>query len=401
MDLKSGYPFWPIKNGLIASYPALKEAVTCDVAVIGGGITGALVAYHLAKAGANVVLLDRRDIATGSTSASTALLQYEVDTHLSDLMTMVGRDNAVRSYLLCLEAVHKIGKLTEELGDDCGYTTKKSLYVASRKRDVAALKDEYEARRSCGIRLDYLTDGDISSRFSFCYPAGLLSYDAAQVDVYRLTHALLRATAGLGAGIYDRTTVVGYEHTDTGVTLTTERGCRVTAQRVAVAAGFEAQQYLKRKVVSFKSTYALISEPTGPIEGWGEDQCLIWESARPYAYLRTTDDGRVLIGGEDDPYDSEAKRDRRLPAKTARLLKRYNELFPQSPIEVAYAWAGTFGETKDGLAYIGETNEWPHGYFALGYGGNGITYSLIAAEIIRDLFTGTPNRDAEIFRFDR
>ena len=401
MDLKSGYPFWPIKNGLIRSYPTLAEDLRCDVAVIGGGITGALVAYHLAKAGVGVVVLDRRDIATGSTSASTALLQYEVDTHLADLIGMVGREHAVRSYHLCLEAIHKIGKLTEELGDDCGYMPKKSLYLASTKRDVPAMRDEYEARRAAGIRLDFLERNDIKDRFSFDYPAGLLSYDAAQVDAYRLTHALLHAAAGLGARIYDRTTVDKYEHEADSVTLTTDRGCQVRARRVAMAAGFESQQYLKQKVVSFKSTYAFISEPSGPIDGWGEDGCLIWESARPYLYMRTTDDGRVLVGGEDDLFDSDAKRDRRLPKKTERLMKRYNAMFPRGPIDVAYSWAGTFGETKDGLAYIGETAEWPNGYFALGYGGNGITYSLIAAEIIRDLFTGTPNPDVAIFRFDR
>jgi glycine/D-amino acid oxidase-like deaminating enzyme len=109
----------------------------------------------------------------------------------------------------------------------------------------------------------------------------------------------------------------------------------------------------------------------------------------------------VLLGGEDDLFDSEARRDRRLARKRDRLLKRFRQMFPRIDLEVAYCWAGTFGETKDGLAYIGETTEFPDGYFALGYGGNGITYSIIAAEIIRDIYMGVPNRDAEIFRFDR
>ncbi|MEP7191022.1 MAG: FAD-binding oxidoreductase, partial [Roseiflexaceae bacterium] len=91
----------------------------------------------------------------------------------------------------------------------------------------------------------------------------------------------------------------------------------------------------------------------------------------------------------------------RLDRKRDKLVKRFRELFPAIDLEVAYYWAGTFGETTDGLAYIGETSEFPNGYFALGYGGNGITYSVIAAEIIRDIYTGRPNRDAEIFRFDR
>lgn len=402
MDLKSGYPFWPINSGLLGVYPSLREDLQCDVAVIGAGISGALVAYQLVQAGVDVVVLDRRDVGMGSTSASTALLQYEVDTPLVDLIGMVGREHAVRSYLLCLESLGQIASLVGELDDDCGFERKQSLYLASRRRDRAALQAEYEARRACGIRLDLLEADDIAARFSFSAPAALLSYDAAQVDAYRLAHGLFRAATRRGLRLYDRSAITGYSHEQGGgVTLTTDRGCKVRARKVVMAGGFEAQQYLRNKLVSFRSSYAMISEPAAPVAGWGHEQCLIWESARPYIYLRTTSDGRVLMGGEDDPSDNEQRRERRLPKKVARLLKRFNELFPDHEFEVAYSWAGTFGETKDGLPYIGETSEFADAYFALGYGGNGITYSMIAATIIRDLFCGTPNPDAAIFRFDR
>lgn len=401
MDLTSGYPFWPINSGLIGVYPALKDDLQCDVAVIGAGITGALVSHLLVRAGASVVVLDRRDAGMGSTSASTALLQYEVDTPLVDLIGMVGEADAVRSYLLCLEAILKLEALVDELGLEVGFERKRSLYMASRRRDRKALREEYEARRACGIRLDFLEPDEIAARFSFSAPAALLSYDAAQVDAYRLAHGLLKVSQEAGARIYDRTAVVGYEHEADGVVLTTERGCKLRARKVVMAAGFETQEYLKRRLVNFRSSYALVSEPAGAVPGWGEDQCLIWESARPYVYLRTTSDGRVLMGGEDDPFDNELARDRRLPKKVERLTRRFAELFPQAGLEVAYSWAGTFGETEDGLPFIGTTDEFPNAYFALGYGGNGITYSMIAAEIIRDLFCGTPNADASIFRFDR
>jgi glycine/D-amino acid oxidase-like deaminating enzyme len=84
------------------------------------------------------------------------------------------------------------------------------------------------------------------------------------------------------------------------------------------------------------------------------------------------------------------------------LLKTYADFYPGQPNpEIAFAWAGTFGATKDGLAYIGVSPEAPHAYFALGYGGNGITYSMIAARIIADLYQGVPNADAQLFRFER
>jgi glycine/D-amino acid oxidase-like deaminating enzyme len=401
VDLKSGYPFWPIKYGLIESYPALAEHIRCDVAVIGAGITGALVAHRLAEAGVDVVVLDRRDVGGGSTSASTALLQYEVDVPLHRLIEQVGRERAVRSYHLCLEAISAIEVLATALGEDVGFARKKSLYLASTASDVAELKREHAARREVGIALDWLEQADIEARFSFSYPAALLSRDGAQVDPYRMTHALFRAARRRGARVFDRTTVTGFERDGGRLLLATDRDRTVSARKIVMAGGFEAQRYLRRRIVTFRSTYALISEPVESFPGWGEEQCLIWESARPYVYLRTTPDRRLIIGGEDDPSDDERRRERRLPQKTGRLAKRARSLFPALPLEVAYAWSGTFGETEDGLAYIGETSDLPDVYFTLGYGGNGMTYSVIAAELIRDAFLGRTNPDAQIFSFER
>jgi glycine/D-amino acid oxidase-like deaminating enzyme len=56
---------------------------------------------------------------------------------------------------------------------------------------------------------------------------------------------------------------------------------------------------------------------------------------------------------------------------------------------------------RDGLAYIGQLADRPNVYFALGYGGNGITFSVIAAQLISDLYCGRPNADAAVFRFER
>ncbi len=83
------------------------------------------------------------------------------------------------------------------------------------------------------------------------------------------------------------------------------------------------------------------------------------------------------------------------------MARRFRQLLPETRCEIAYSWAGTFAETPDGLPYIGAHPRVPHTLFALGYGGNGITFSVIAAEIIRDLVCEGRSREAELFRFDR
>src|ERR1700761_1718801 len=114
MKLTSEYPYWHVRNGLVASYPLLENDLKCDCVVVGAGITGALVAYHLAEAGVDAVVVDRRDVGTGSTSASTGLLQYEVDTPLRLLGEKVGAKAANRSYQLCGEAVLKLHRLVKK-----------------------------------------------------------------------------------------------------------------------------------------------------------------------------------------------------------------------------------------------------------------------------------------------
>jgi glycine/D-amino acid oxidase-like deaminating enzyme len=201
--------------------------------------------------------------------------------------------------------------------------------------------------------------------------------------------------------VYDRTEAKSYERTSRRVVVHTDRGRTITARKVFFATGYETREFLARKIVRLSTTYALVSEPLNDLSWWGR-RALVWETGSAYLYARTTSDGRVLIGGEDDQVQRPARRDARIPAKSRRLLKRFARLFPDAPpLETAFDWAGAFGSTRDGLAYIGTHPAFPSCYFALGFGGNGITFSVTASQILRDLFLGRPNADAKIFRFDR
>ncbi len=400
MNLTSSHPFWSVNNGLPATYPSLRRDVSCDAVVIGGGITGALVAVHLAEAGVKTLVLDKRDIGTGSTSASTALLQYEIDVPLRELIGKVGPVAATRSYQLCREAIGKLERLAARLKIDCGFERKPSLFLARHQREVPELCEEFQLRRKMGIELEFFDAAAIRKRFPFSRPAALFSKDGGQLDPHRLTHGLLAAGKRADLEVCDRTEMARLEQTRRGVRITTKSGFVITARRAVIAAGFESKALLKGEAGTLKSTYALISEPLPKISEWHR-QCLIWESGSPYLYLRTTTEGRVIVGGEDEDFVNAKRRDALISQKARTLVKKFGRLFPDVPLEVAFAWAGTFGETKDGLAYIGVHPRFPHTWFALGYGGNGITFSLIAAEIIRDDFLGLENRDARIFRFGR
>lgn len=401
MKLLSSRPLWPIEDGLPDCFAPLDRDARCDVAIIGGGVTGALVAWHLIRAGVSCVVLDRREAAHGSTAGSTSLLQYEIDEPLHRMVRAVGKNPAERSYRRCRAAIHAIERLVRQLRLDCGFERKTSLFLASDRTHLAGLRAEFAARREAGFAVEWWDRARLRQEGMLPQPAAILSQDAAQMDAYRFTYGLLTASRQAGAAIHDRSPVTRTRFHSRGVELHLPHGLKVKARSLVVAAGYEADAFLPRPVTALHSTYAIASEPVRDFPGWPSDRCLIWESRRPYVYLRTTSRGRILIGGYDEPFRDPAQRDRLLAQKRALLERRFRQLLPRIPFETAEAWAGTFADTPHGLPFIGRHPGVPHTWFALGYGGNGITFSLIAAELIRAGVLGRADPDAELFGFGR
>lgn len=401
MKLKSGITYWAEANKPPPVYPRLAADQQCDVAVIGAGITGALVAHRLVESGLNVVVLDKRPAGTGSTSASTALLLYDTDTSISDLGRIHGKKSAIRAYTLGRRAIRQIGRIVRRFHLDCDFKPKKSLYVASDRAGVKIIRTEYRHRRAAGFPCEFLNRKQLKRQFGWDFSAAIYSSGCAEVDAMRLAQLLLaRDVKKKGLRVFQGARVRRVESTSDGVVLRTTNRRRIRARYVIVATGYEAAPFLKDGVVDLNSSYVIASQPQPPGSLW-KDECLIWETARPYFYLRTTGDHRVLIGGEDEPFADPKRRDAKLPAKTRKLLKRFRALFPAIPFEVDYEWTGTFGETKDGLPLIGPKPGSPRILYALGYGGNGITFSQIAADLLERMCHGVTPKDAKLFRFDR
>ncbi|MEO8150287.1 MAG: FAD-binding oxidoreductase [Bacteroidia bacterium] len=400
MKLSSGYPYWLIKDGLPFDYTKLEESIKTDVVILGGGISGALVAYYLINEGINCIVLDARTIGLGSTCASTSLLQYEIDTPLCELKNMVGLKNAVRAYHLCVDAIETIESISSKLNYS-EFQSKKSLYYAAHKKDISFLKEEFAIRKQNGFKVKYLDEKEVENVFHINAPCAILSQCAGVINAYSFTHALHQYGIKKGLKVYDRTPVKEIKHSKNGVVLTSENGKTIKAKKIVYATGYEAVSFIKEKIVDLHSTYAIISEQANEKTKFWKDDVLIWNTADPYLYMRTTKDKRILIGGRDEEFFNTVKRDKLIDKKKKQLVKDFNHVFPGIEFNPEFSWTGTFGATKDGLPYIGEYKSLPNSYFALGFGGNGITFSVIAAKIIIDMITGKKNKDSDIFSFNR
>jgi glycine/D-amino acid oxidase-like deaminating enzyme len=344
------------------------------------------------------VVFDRHAPAEGSTAASTALVQAEIDRELGDLAKRIGAADAARAYHACVAAVGEIAALSATLGD-VGFRRRACLYLASSRRHGRRLRAEAELRHEHGLEVEYLTEAEVLDRHGVPSHGALRTTAAGVVDPVQLTRRLLAKAASRGAGVVGRTLVRSVVPHGSGFLLSTDRA-EYTADRVIYAMGYEAPLILKPPLVSLHSTYALVTEPLPDFGRWAEEP-LLWETARPYAYLRSTDDRRLLIGGMDLDFVDAARRDRRLPAQRRRLEEQLRRWIPSVEATTAYAWAGTFAQSEDGLPFIGEVPGMPGAFAALGYGGNGILFSVIAARLLTDLIDGTPNALSRLFRLDR
>lgn len=401
MDLKSNEAFWLVKNGIIHSYPSLHEDKSCDVLIIGGGITGSLMAHQCIKDGYQTILIDKREIAHGSSSATTSMLQYEIDIPLYQLSEIIGEKSAVNCYKACAESIDLLQNICQEIHSKAGFRKKKSLYFAAFKKDKEWLKKEFEARKKAGFSVKWLDEKEIDKRFKIpTSHGGILSEQGGSVDAFQLVHELLDYNLKKGLEVYDKTEMIAIQSIKKKTHIKLNTGANIIAKKVVFCTGYESTNLIKEKFVNLLSTYAIISEVDEELTKAYQD-LLIWNTANPYLYLRTTDDHRMLIGGEDEDFYNPELRDQLLNKKAKILNKKFHKNFPSFIFREDFAWSGTFVSTKDGLPYIGTHKDYKNAYFVLGFGGNGITFSVVGMEMLSYWLKNKKHPLATYFAFGR
>lgn len=401
MNLKTGSLLWLDSLPSPPVYPKLTEDIQCDVLIIGGGEAGSLCSYYLVNSGVDTVIVDKRKVAHGSSCANTGLLHFANDKSLTSMINTFGKERGARFYWMCKQAVEELRHITSQLEFSPDYIQRPSLYFASQPEDVQSLQTEYEELSKYGFPVSFLQPEEIKERYAFSKPAALYCEGDAEINPFKLVHSLLQYADKKGMRIYAETEIKHHRLEGDTLLFHTAEGNYIRCKKAIFATGYETQQIKRNKNVVLSSSYALATQPLPSFTGWHE-RSLIWETARPYLYLRTTVDNRIVAGGLDITSSDERDRDSHLLYKTNLLLQQVQEMFPSIPdMRIEYSWAATFGETHDGLPLIGTQHDFPQCYFLLGYGGNGTISSMIGAQIVHDLVVKGFHTDAHLVDFVR
>lgn len=400
LDLQSGKFYWPTTFQNTPTYPILENDVKCDVLIIGGGSSGAQCAHYLSDTDLNVIVVDKRKIGTGSTSTNTALIQYLGDKMLFELVNGFGEEAAILHTKLCEESINDIEKTALSMEFDAEFTRRDTLYYASDKAGVEKLKKDFFYLDKHGFKADLLTEKQISERYPFKKELALYTYDDAELNPFKYNHGLLKEANKKGVRVFEQTRISGQKFEGEEAMFFTDTGHSIKARYVIIAAGYEGLEFKKEKNGLLTSSYAVITNPVDDFKDW-HNRTLIWETARPYIYMRTTKDNRIIIGGLDDSTTYPDDRDSKILHKKDKLIEEFNKLFPSIHVHPEYYLGAFYGGTHDGLPLIGEYEEFPNCFFLFGYGDNGLVYSGALAKILRDVITKGSHPAMNLYRKER
>jgi glycine/D-amino acid oxidase-like deaminating enzyme len=358
-------------------FPLLKEDISTDILIIGGGMAGVLTAYRLAKAGISVAVIEKDTVGGGATMLTTAFLTEDIDTDLADLKSMFGGKRARLIWESHQAAIDLLEEIAKEESIDCDFKRVPAYIFANDGPEFKSLEKDFRTSQELGLTT--ILQGKTGNGTLPFENAGYLKMpNQGKFHPLKFLNGVAISAEAAGAKIYERTEATKISYTKTGAVVQTPKG-KIKAKDVLLATyyplGNPWATFLKKGM--YVSYVLEVEVPSNIFE-----EALYLDMGNPYHYFRV-DKGenkdRLIVGGED--HRKEIKMN---PRKNYQALRKYlTKIMGGKPYRINKYWTGPILEPSDGLALIGRTKE--HELVATAFSGNGMTYSMIAAELITDI----------------
>jgi glycine/D-amino acid oxidase-like deaminating enzyme/nitrite reductase/ring-hydroxylating ferredoxin subunit len=381
-------------DGPRPSFPPLEHDLATGVAVVGGGMTGLMTAYYLAREGRSVAILERDRWGHGDTGHTSAHLTMVTDDRLSTLARRFGDSHAQAVWDAGLAAIAELEATVHRHRMECDFARVDGYLHAptdgggpDQRRELA---EEAELARALGFDAELVDEAPMTGTVGIRFPSQARFHSGAYLA------ALVSELTAMGVEVYEHSTAQEFSPEPLELTV---NGHRVRCSEVVLAthnplvgvAPMARATILQSKLALYTSYVVAARAPRGLVP-----DALFWDTDDPYRYLRVQPgdlEDVIVFGGEDHKTGQVSQTGRRHERLERWLVERFPGTSP------AARWSGQVIQTPDGLPYIGRTAD--HQFVATGFNGNGLTLGTLAAMIISDAIIGRANPWTDLFEPDR
>ncbi len=366
-----------------------------EVVIVGSGIMAATVGQRLVENGRQVTFVDRHAPATASTAASTAQVMWGMDMPMTELAARIGEQAAAERWRQVYRSVRKFSDHIDRIGIDCAKADIPTVYLDGNKLDANGLAKEAAMHHAHGLPTEFFPADRVAAQFGITQRTANVSQGGFEVDPVRLAFGLLDQAREDGASICWPCDVSSLSQLPDGVCVELADGGQLVAKDVILCTGYERPQLFLPPAFSLLSTF-VIATPPGIATGW-DHKAMYWEAADPYLYVRATADGRIVAGGEDINSCDSDTRNKLLPAKAGVIKAKFERLLERENLPIDRQWAATFGTSPDTLPAIGRAANSDNIWLSYGFGGNGIAFAAVAADLLAEAFTDGSTNGLKMF----
>lgn len=381
--------YW-LRDGVNIVYPKLQEDIEVDTVIVGGGITGLTIAYVLKQTGRKVAVLERRTIAGGTTSGTTGKVTSQHGLIYAELVKQFGQKNMQMYADIYTTAMRDIESLIQDENMECEWSQQDNYVYTTDTNKVGQFKNEAEVAANLGLPASFETDLQVP----FEVHGAVKFANQAQFNSNKYCHELARRIAGDGSYVYEQSKATRFEDGSPARVLTEDGS--VTAKDIVVATLVPTLPLIGR--ISYgifespQTSYIVAGKTDSPLQGM-----YISPDKNHYSILpvKNGNEQYILIGGEAHLPGLGRSHPRK--EKLAEYAKQW---FDVKNIE--YQWGAMDYTAYDKLPLIGKLYPWSKNiYTASGFKKWGLSTSMVAAIIIRDLVDGKATPTAHLFRTHR
>ena len=384
-------------------YPRLRGEHTSTVVIIGGGLTGCATAYACAVAGLHPILVEADRIGQGSAGRSAGLLLPEPGPAFRDLAQVHGIRTARQIFEGWRRASLDAAALLKRLNVRCGLEPREHLTVALGGEEKA-LRREADARTEAGLDASWLTAKQARAASALEAGAALKLRDSFSLDPYRAALGLAAAAAKRKAQLFERTRVTRVSAGRDAVEVALDGGLIRAATAIVTTGAATAEFKPLRRHFKPREAYLVLTEPVPSAmrKQLGRKEVTLRDLRSPHHRLAWTRDDRLLVGGADQDAVPARTRDGVLVQRTGQLMYELLTMYPAiSGLQPEFGWDVPYGQTADGVMYIGPHRNYPRHLFALGGGGDSITGAFLSARILMRALGRNPDKADAAFGWTR